>query len=191
MDVGRTSMLLTTFSTPSIRLTEFSASDLRVGRTTWPGVAAPANIEKTSGSESTATNSDFFIVIDLADVLISQGNPDFCTALKTLKRPCKLLSIFQMGADRSVRPTRSGFRSSTAFPEAFDQQVEHGNDEQIQDGAHDHASEDGGADGVAAIFSCAAGGHQWDHAENEGEGGHQDGAQADAGGFDRGIQDGH
>jgi len=53
--------------------------------------------------------------------------------------------------------TLLGFRFA-AFAEAFDQQIEHGDEKQIQDRAHDHAAEYRGADGVTSVFAGAAGG---------------------------------
>src|SRR5262252_3449604 len=73
------------------------------------------------------------------------------------------------------------------FAEAFDQKVEHGNEEQIQDGAHDHAAEDCGADRTASVLAGAAGHNQRDHAENESKRCHENRAKTDARGFDGSI----
>jgi hypothetical protein len=51
------------------------------------------------------------------------------------------------------------FWLASALSETFDQQVEHGDKKQVEDGAHDHAPENGGAYGVAAIFSSTGGEH--------------------------------
>src|SRR5208282_700735 len=56
---------------------------------------------------------------------------------------------------------------------------------------HDHTAEDRCAYGVASVFSGAAGGDQRDNAEDEGEGSHENRAQADAGSFYGRVDNGH
>src|SRR6266481_8528243 len=65
-------------------------------------------------------------------------------------------------------PCLRGFRF-TAFAEPFDQQIEHRDEEQVQDGAHDHTAEYRRADGMTSVFAGAAGCHERYNAQNEGE----------------------
>src|SRR6266478_3422423 len=99
---------------------------------------------------------------------------------------------------RAAVPTRTGEGAyastclgglgfAATLSEALDQEIEHGDKEQVEDRAHDHATENGGAYGVASVLAGAARGDQGDNAEDEGEGGHEDGTEADAGRFDGGF----
>ena len=53
--------------------------------------------------------------------------------------------------------------------------------------AADHAAHDAGADGMTAVGARAGGNRQRQHAEHEGDRGHQDRAESQAAGFQRGI----
>jgi hypothetical protein len=77
-----------------------------------------------------------------------------------------------MGGDARRFTCLGGFRFAPTFSEAFDEEIEHGDKKQVEDRAHDHAAEDGGAYGVASDLSGAAGGDQRDNAEDEGQRGH-------------------
>jgi hypothetical protein len=61
----------------------------------------------------------------------------------------------------------------------------------VQNRAHDHAAENRRAYGVASVFSGAAGDDQRDDAQNEGERRHENRTQADAGGFNGRVENGH
>src|SRR5512143_870436 len=47
---------------------------------------------------------------------------------------------------------RFGF---AALAESLDQKIEHGDEKQVQDRAHDHAAEDGRADGAPSMLACS------------------------------------
>ena len=79
---------------------------------------------------------------------------------------------------------RGGF--GAALFEPHDDDVEHRRKEETEAGHAEHAEEDGGAERLAHFGTGAAAENQRKNAENEGEGGHQDRAQAEAAGFDRG-----
>ena len=66
--------------------------------------------------------------------------------------------------------------------------VDRGDHEQCEDGAHNHSSHQNDADAVARARPGAAGEDQREMAGNGGHGGHQDGAQAGAGGLDDGLE---
>src|SRR6202162_5172816 len=51
----------------------------------------------------------------------------------------------------------------------------------------DHPAEDRGADRLAHFRPGSNRVHQWEHPERKGEGGHQDGPQAQSGSFNRGV----
>src|SRR5271170_6280121 len=74
--------------------------------------------------------------------------------------------------------------------EGLQQNVEDRNEEEIENGGKHHAADDGCTDRVAAVGSGACGEIKWAHAEDEGDGGHQDGPQAKLGSFDGGFDDG-
>src|SRR5579875_713732 len=76
-------------------------------------------------------------------------------------------------------------RLTLALAQRLDNHVQHGNEEQVENGGDDHSAEDRGSHRMAALRSGAAGEDQRQHAQNEGERGHQDGTQADASGLDR------
>src|ERR1700730_9236283 len=68
---------------------------------------------------------------------------------------------------RDARHGSSAFLFATALPEAFDKKVQHGDKKQVENGAHDHASEDSRAHRVTSVLSGAAACHQGDNAEDE------------------------
>ncbi len=72
----------------------------------------------------------------------------------------------------------------------FRDDVEDRNEEEVEDGGEHHAADDGCADGVTAIGSRTGGEVERADAEDEGDRGHQDGAEAEFGGFDGGLGDG-
>src|SRR5271163_2095000 len=78
---------------------------------------------------------------------------------------------------------RSSPRCGFAFAQALDDRVEYGHERQAEDGGGQHAAEDGGADRLPAGRAGAGGEHQRNHAQDEGEGRHQDRAQSQAPGF--------
>lgn len=71
--------------------------------------------------------------------------------------------------------------------EGLQHDVKDGDEEEVEHGGEDHASNDGCADRVAAVCSCAGGEVERTDAEDEGDGGHQNGAEAEFGGFDGGL----
>src|SRR4051794_15918274 len=72
------------------------------------------------------------------------------------------------------------------FGDPADADEEDWGEEEAEESYADHAEEDGGAQGAAHFRACAFGDDQREHAEDEGEAGHQDGAEAEARGFDGG-----
>src|ERR1700678_3737676 len=68
--------------------------------------------------------------------------------------------------------------------------VEDRDEEEVEDCGQHHAADDGGSDGVTAIGSCAGSEVERANAEDERDGGHQDGTKAELGGFDGGFDDG-
>src|ERR1700733_15287815 len=78
-------------------------------------------------------------------------------------------------------------RASPALYDAADDNVKNGNEQQVQGGGGDHASENGGADGNSAGATGTGGEHQGYDAQNKCEGSHQDRAQTDFCGFDGGL----
>ena len=69
------------------------------------------------------------------------------------------------------------FRMVRLAQEAPGEQVEDRREEDAEHGRGDHAAHHPGADGLPTGGSGAAGNHQRDHAEDEGEAGHEDGPQ--------------
>ncbi len=72
---------------------------------------------------------------------------------------------------------------------AFNKGVENGHEDQRQQGRRDHAAEDGRAERLPAGRACPACEHQRKHAENEGEGGHQDRPQTQPSRLHRRLDD--
>ena len=66
--------------------------------------------------------------------------------------------------------------------------VKHWDECQIQEGRGDHAADHRGADRMPRLLAGAGRKHQRQHAEDEGERGHQNRPQADARGFDRRVR---
>ncbi len=75
-----------------------------------------------------------------------------------------------------------------ALFEPHDHDIEHGREEETEAGNSEHAEEDGGAESLAHFGAGAAADDQRKHAENKGKGSHQDRAQSEAAGFDRGRE---
>src|ERR1041385_3494966 len=73
--------------------------------------------------------------------------------------------------------TSSGWRAGCGLlplaSELFDERVVPGNDEDAERGCHQHSEEHSGAHYVLGTGACTARLHQWNHAEDESEGGHQ------------------
>src|SRR3984885_15644052 len=65
--------------------------------------------------------------------------------------------------------------------------VEDRDEEEVEDGGEHHASDDGGTDRVTPVGSGTGGEVERTDAEDKGDGGHQDRAQAEFGGFDSGF----
>src|SRR5262249_12953706 len=77
------------------------------------------------------------------------------------------------------------------LPETFDQQVEHRDEKQVENRAHDHPAEYRRADGMTPIFSSSAGRNQRHDTQNERERSHENRPQADACRLDRRLEDRH
>lgn len=90
---------------------------------------------------------------------------------------------------RSQRGFRRG-RLFAALEEFAHQHVEHGHEEHRQQRANQHAPQHRGADGALAGRAGARGQIQRHHAQNEGERGHQNGAETQVRGLQRGLQRG-
>ena len=75
--------------------------------------------------------------------------------------------------------------------EAEHDDEEERNEEDGEDGSGDHAADDAGSDGVLAPGTGAGGKGERHNAEDEGEGGHQDGPKALVGGVDGGFDEFH
>ena len=71
----------------------------------------------------------------------------------------------------------------------FEDDVEDGDKEKVEEGGDHHASNDGGADRVASEGSGAGGEVEGHDAEDEGDRGHEDGAKAELGGDDGSVDD--
>jgi hypothetical protein len=82
-----------------------------------------------------------------------------------LRRRCSALA----GVESFSKSRRKlcGFGFSAALTEAFDQEIEHGDEKQIQNRAHDHAAEYRCSYRVTSVFSSAGGNDQRDNAQNE------------------------
>src|SRR5208282_1242745 len=80
---------------------------------------------------------------------------------------------------------------TACFPhgEALNYIKDRGNEEDAESAGGEHAADHGGAHDLASDGTCAAGGPERDAAENEGEGGHEDGAEAQASAFQSRIDE--
>src|SRR5260370_25977577 len=74
----------------------------------------------------------------------------------------------------------------TALFEPHDHNVEHGRKKETEAGYSEHAEEDGGAKSLTHLGTGAFAQDQREDAENEGEGRHQNRAQSETAGFNRG-----
>src|SRR5690606_12599874 len=74
-----------------------------------------------------------------------------------------------------------------AFEQSHHQHVEQWHEEHHQYGRGDHAPDDAGGNRVLTALAGAGGQCHRQYAEGEGQGGHQDGAQTQARGFDGGL----
>ena len=105
------------------------------------------------------------------------------------------LGKLRPGATVSIRATsprlaaRLGPRPREALAQALHHHEEDGHHGEREERREQHAAEDGGAEGVAARGAGARREHERQHAEDERERRHQDGAEADARGMDRGVLD--
>src|ERR1700727_845919 len=68
--------------------------------------------------------------------------------------------------------------------------VEDRDKEQVEDGGKHHAADDGSTDGVTTVGSGTGREVKRTDAKDEGDGGHQNGAEAEFGSFDGGLGDG-
>src|SRR5260370_304066 len=71
-----------------------------------------------------------------------------------------------------------------AVQQSLQDDVQDRDKEEVEDGGEDHAADDCGTDRVAAVRTCSGGEVKRADTENEGDGGHQDGAEAEFGGDD-------
>lgn len=78
---------------------------------------------------------------------------------------------------------RSGCFLRRFFGKLPDDDVEDGGEEDAEEGDAEHAGEDGGAEGLAHFGAGAGGEDEGDDAQDEGEGGHQNGAETETAGF--------
>src|SRR5580658_117225 len=76
-----------------------------------------------------------------------------------------------------------------AHGKALDDIKNRGNKEDAQSAGCEHAADHGGAHDLTCDRPCTAGGPERDTAKDEGEGSHQDGAKAQAGAFESGIDE--
>src|SRR5947209_7239371 len=74
--------------------------------------------------------------------------------------------------------------------ESLQDDVEDRDEEEVEHGGEHHAADDGSAHRVAAVSSRACGEEERADTEDEGDGGHQDGTEAEFSGFDGGLSDG-
>mgnify|MGYP007026932923 CR=1 FL=1 len=75
----------------------------------------------------------------------------------------------------------------SAFDDSAENDVEDGGEEQAEDRNADHAEEDGSSKGLAHLGSGSGGEHEREHAEDEGEAGHQNRAQTQSAGLHSGF----
>src|SRR5438445_7082480 len=91
---------------------------------------------------------------------------------------------------RQLSTSRSYFIAGEPDKDGFQDDVEDRDEEEVEHGGEHHAADDGRTDGVATVGSRAGGEKERADAEDEGDGGHQDGAEAEFGGLDGSVDDG-
>jgi len=74
------------------------------------------------------------------------------------------------------------------LPELHHEHVKHGGEEEAEEGDADHAAEDGGAHGSAHFGSGSGADDEGINPGDEGDGGHEDGAETQAAGFEGGLE---
>ncbi len=79
------------------------------------------------------------------------------------------------------------YRSDLGLGEPADDHVEDRREKNAEDGHAQHAAEDGDAEGFAHFRAGALGQDQRNHSQDESEGGHQDGPEAQPAGLDGGF----
>src|SRR5579863_6146552 len=89
------------------------------------------------------------------------------------------------------RRSSSDHGSATSFAkrETLDYIKDGGNEEDAEGTGCEHAPDHGCAHDLAGDRTCTGGGPERDAAENEGEGGHENGTQSQAGTFESGIDE--
>src|SRR6185503_6621279 len=129
--------------------------------------------ERASSCTSTRTSGLWVSARPMACLSVSLGGSAPCAVPRT----SSTTSALRMG--RPLAP----------LAHALDEHVEDRDEEEVEQRREDHPARDRGAERVAAVLARAGGEHQRQDAEDEGERGHEDRAQADARRLDRGRGD--
>src|SRR5207302_6087604 len=144
------------------------------------GVAAPAVLPVSSSPRRITTKAMTITATAVAAKAIFQLRIMLSSILNLFRR----LGVGFQGLVRHC-----GFMAGAALPPLLDDRIEDRDEGESEDGGGKHATEHGGADGLAARGAGPGCKHQRHDAEDEGEGGHEDGPQAQAAGLHRRFDD--